>query len=271
MPASIREDSVKILKMTKRHGVVQTLVRQFIVEGLTDDDYEVLESALAVAGVPAHGTSLGGSFAANLILVTHDVSLLEEDPGTVEVTLTYEIGKQSINAPAFGFLLGEVTASIQQTTTNKDIDGSQITVSHTYPANDEHFPNQTKTQGGQIEYFEPQTSMRFSGIKLTRYPWLLARKLVGSINQRPWFGAGEHEWMCVSATWKPLNQQDNVSYEMSFEFQHRLDTWDSTAVFIDENTGRPPENLIDGTGIKTIRKHAEVDFEDVIGARMQGG
>ena len=61
-------------------------------------------------------------------------------------------------------------------------------------------------------------------------------------------------------------------YFFTFEFQRNPDTWDPTAVFIDDRTQRPPANLKDNseeTGFKTIQYLPGVDFNEVIGTLLQ--
>ena len=49
-----------------------------------------------------------------------------------------------------------------------------------------------------------------------------------------------------------------------------LDTWDPTAVFIDARTNKPPPDLVEGVGFKTIQKHEKVDFDEILGSPVTG-
>lgn len=261
-------DHETVLEAAERHGVVTRVVRLVRVVGLTDDDHQTLFSALTAAGVPSSGASLEG--ASNLTLVERNPKVVNK--GTVDVTLVYEHARnnQALHTPHFGTLVYEIRASVSQVKSNTDNGGSPISLSHTYPLTDPDYPGETKTQGGEIEFFQPQTLMTVRGILTTNYPWLLERHIIGAVNESDWSGRGPREWLCVGFSWKPL---DGVSgkHEVSIEFQHNPDTWDPTAIFIDDRTGKPPPNLIANVGYRTIEKLRAVNFESVIGSRVQGG
>lgn len=266
-------DHVSQLDATERNGTIVRLARRVRVTGLSNTDHSILFDALEEC--PDAGSSLADEGFTNLVLVERNPKLVDGDTGTVDVDLIYEhvaaTDGQNIDSPPFGVLVGESNATLNQVTSNLDADGEAIVLSHTYPEEDDEFPDQTKQQGGEITYYEPQITTRFQGIKQTRYPWLIQRQLTGAVNASSWSGGDPHTWMCVGVKWKPLDRRTPNRYVFEFEFQYNPDTWNPTAVFNDERTGKPPVGLVEGTGYKYIRKHREVNFEQVIGTRIQGG
>lgn len=262
-------DHEETLRAVERDGVVVRVERKARVSGLEDTDYTILFSALEEAGIPAAGAALPG--APNLVLRDRNPTVVAK--GFVDVDLVYEHAAgpgQNFDSPHFGLLVAEVRASVNQVKTNKDSSGNTITVQHTYPPEDFDYPGLTKVQGGEIEYFQPQAVMTLRGIKSTAFPWFLARALMGAVNETDWAGYGPEEWMCTGVSWTPYDGS-NSRYLFTLEFQHNPDTWSPTVVFIDERTGKPPTGLVAGTGYKTISKHRLVNFETVIGTRVQGG
>lgn len=272
--ATVFMDRAKILECVEKHGAIVRLVKQARVTGLTAADHLALFDALAAGGIPAAQTTLSGTGALNLILTERIVRMVDEEKTVADVDLVYEHALndgQRLDAPHYGVICGEFTATVNQSTTNLDGDGNQVTVRHRYPSLEEgetDFPDQTKEQGGEFSFFQPQVSFRFEGIRTTATPWLIARKVVGAINKTSWQGAGQHEWMCTSCSWKMTQPS---KFHMVFEFQHNPDTWNPTVVFIDERTGKPPIGLIEDVGVKYIRKHPEINFEALLGGRVQGG
>jgi hypothetical protein len=269
---AVHIDRIDTLSAEELNGSIVRLVRRARVSGLVNTDYQVLFTALSQGGIPAAGSTPTG--ATNLILKTRNATLVDGEPGVVDVDLIYETPtapgvRQNIDFPYGGLLLGEARASISQVKTNKDEYGDPITLEHTYPDDEPDFPGETRRQGGEIEYFQASTVVTYRGIKTTRYPWMVESALVGKVNANGWGGRGAREWLCTACAWRPLDGGAD-RYEFSIEFQHNPDTWDPTAVFIDERTSKPPVNLLAGYGYKTIQRLTGVDFDAVLGTTIQG-
>ena len=269
-------DLVEDLEMVEEAGALVYLKRKIRVVGLqASTDYQVLYAALAASGVPAYGSTLVS--APNLSLAKRSVKLIDGDKGVCDVTLEYDHlmrnpQVQDLDSPQFGLVVGEVSATLDQVKSNLDGDGNPIELTHVYSedvAVEPEWPGITKKQGCEIEYHQPNITLKYQGVKTIAMPWLLARALIGTINARAWSGSDPHTWMCTNVTRIPHDLPNR--YEFQFEFQYRPDTWNPTAVFQDERTNAPPPGLVEGVGYKYIRKHPEVDFEAIMGMRVQGG
>ena len=268
-------DRLSLLEATERHGTVRRLVRVAEVSGISTDNWDVLSKALDDA-VPQYGdhlTNTVGSTAYGLVLVERNPTIIDKD--RVKVELVYENCvdlEQDLNNPFTGATLGEVRCNISQKTSNLDINGNQVTVEHTYPADDPNHPGETLEQGGEFSYFEPQQTVYIRGIKTTRTPWLLANALVGKVNEQAWAGQAAKTWLCTACSWKPASVSGGSRrYFMDFEFQYDRDTWDPTVVFIDDVTGKPPADLVANVGYKTVTKMPTADFDSLLGSPIQGG
>lgn len=277
MAVEVKIDRIDLLEAQERNGVTIRLVRRARVINLTNTDHTVLFSALAEAGIPAAGSTLTGVGASNLILTERNPRIV--DKTTVDVDLVYEKFDnegQSFDTPPLGFFTANVRVSVQQVTTNKDIDGLAVSVEHTWPSVTPpelqvHPAGELSVQGGEFQAFIPQRSFSVEGYKITNAPWVLANQMIGRLNNAPFSGQAIHEWMCVGATWRIADNDIAANrYFMSFEFQHNPDTWNPTVVFIDPETGKPPKDLVQGVGFKTIRRNPEINFETVLGTRIQG-
>lgn len=281
MAIVVHTDHISDLAAQERNGVVQRLLRRVRVTGITTNSYSALATALTNVGIAA-GSTLSGF--PNLVLAERNPKIAEGDPGTFDVDLIYEHingAIQSLDVPPLGLVIGEARAVVTQVETNLDQNDEPIVLEHRYPGEeagvdaegnslaDPDYPGKRKFQGGTISYMRGESTLTFKGVRTTSFPWLIERYIVGNVNGNAWQGAGPREWMCTACAWRPIDGF-NDRYEFTIEFQHNPDTWDPTAVFIDDRTGKPPADLVQGTGYKTIPKHIGVDFEQALGARIQG-
>ncbi len=271
MTVKVSADCLGNLEAKMRFGRLVRLVRRFRVRNLVDTDYKVLLSAIVAGGVPAPGAPLTN--APNLVVTDHDVRLVLEDPHVADVDVTYETADsegQNLDNPPFGVIACEVSTTIAQTTSNLDIDGNTVELQHTYPDDDPNFPGETIKQGGEFSVFQAQSELKIPGIKHTSTPWLLERTIKNTTNRSAWQGGEPGTWMCTSIERK-LADVSGPRFFMTFVFQYNPDGWDPQIRFVDSVTGKPPTGLVDGVGYKTVRKYQQVDFEAIIGARVQGG
>lgn len=144
----------------------------------------------------------------------------------------------------------------------------QITVQHTFPADDATHPNETIVQGGEIKFQQVQSNFRFSGIIDTATPWFIEGSLLGHINSVRWKGKDPYTWLCTEVHYEAL--VPFVRYKFNFEFQHNPDTWLPIAVFIDERTKNPPPGLVEDVGWKKIHKQPEANFDSIFQAYFEG-
>jgi hypothetical protein len=160
---------------------------------------------------------------------------------------------------------------VAQKTTNLYREGGTgeerlIQLSHTYLEDDPDYAGRTIWQNGEVNVHIPQRTFTIEGMVENNAPWDIAEALIGSVNWSTWMGQGEHTWMCTDVTWEYRDKKEGTGYYfMTYTFQHDPDTWNPTAVFIDDRTGRPPEGLVEGSGYKYIRYHREVDFVRELG------
>lgn len=271
----VKIDRIDTLRATERNGVIRNLTRRARVINLTSTDYTVLWTSLAQAGIPASGSRLTGTGFEELILVERSPAIVDE--ATVDVDLGYEHvldGNQDLIDPSGqrGIIYGKTRCSIQQTTTNfYRANGvgpqQQVIVAHRFPEDDPDYPDETVEQGGEITVFLAQRNLQFEGFIDTRAPWALANALIASINSGSWCNQGPHEWMCTEVQWQRWKEG---RYKFSFEFQHNSDTWNPTAVFVDQRTGKPPPNLVANVGYQTIPYHKLVNYNRAFNSYFEG-
>jgi len=270
-------DHIETLEMNEEWGVITGCVRQATVMGLTGTDWSVMYDVLDDAGIPPKGSYLDNDRGSHLHLVTRNVKMIDKDKA--HVTLTYGPFNDRGQRLFYDFttilgrnISGKMQASVAQKATNLFREAGTgteelIVLEHTYPTDDPDYSDRTISQTGQVDVYIPQRTFTIEGVKETNAPWNVAENLIGAVNKNSWLGQPMHTWMCTEVSWE---FRDEGNYFMSFAFQHDPDTWNPTAVFIDDRTGRPPDDLIEGLGYKYIRYHREKNFVKELGFYVIG-
>lgn len=276
---TVKIDEITTLEMKEKWGVVTEVKRLAIVTGLSGTSWATMYQALTAAGIPIRNSFLEG--ASHLHLVDRNVKMIDKDKAHVELVYgmyndrgqllewfgEFGNGQWGQNAVA-----GKMAVSVEQKKTNLYREGGWgeeqlIYLEHTYESSDPDYGGQTKKQTGEIDVYLPQRNFTIEGAKYTGSPWRIANDLIGCVNQFFWMGQAPYTWMCTEVTWE---HREQPAFFMTFNFQHNPDTWNPTAVFIDDRDNKPPRGLVPGVGYKYIRYHREVDFNAALGFAIIG-
>ncbi len=271
---TVKIDSLKLLNAQERHGTVIRLVRMASVTGLDAElDFEVLNKALDEAGLPQPGSALFGYPA---------LELAERNPKVInknltEIDLVYEqVPLDGQNLSVRDFFLGTMTTNISQVQTTKDVEGNEIILTYTYPADDKDFPSETRNQVGEIGVFKPQKTWTGRGLKRINNPSALVNEILLHTNKVTFLGEKPGLWLCTAANYQPYNTlnfatvaSDGAEAEWlwDFEFQFDPDGWNPGVVFRHEITGVIPGDLNQGgdIGSKNVISYETTNFEKHIG------
>jgi hypothetical protein len=276
MTVAVVLDQIETLELQEKWGVVTGVRRKAIVTGLTGTTWEILYDVLDQAGLPSFGSFLDDARGAHLALTDRNVQMVDLDKAEVELIYgTFNDRGQQLGVDygiTYRPAAGKMTASVVQKRVNfyreNGVGPKQlILLHHTYPKDDPDYGGKTVPQTGEIDVNLPGHNFTIEGVRAAVAPWNIGKALVGAINDSVWLGEAKHSWMCTSVSWE---FRGAGMYFMSFEFQHDPDTWNPGAVFIDERTGRPPENLLPGIGYKSIRYHKEANFVRELGFFVVG-
>lgn len=262
-------DLIDDLTCEEEGGAIVSLKRKVIVDGLTTRGIGVLLEALETPGVPAYGSEPQGY--PNLRCVKRTPKVMREDPKKVEIALEYvRVQNDFWSVNPFEFRVTGGT-SLQQTETEFDASGAQITVSHTFPADDDDWPNETRTQGGIASVLSPRTTYRFEGVIETAYPDIVSRIWTGALNLTPWANSLAGTWLCTDVQFELLTVMGSVStlgllprYRFTFEFLFKADGHQPAVRFNDPRDNQPPPNLVAGVGYGTINWHPYLDFNQLL-------
>jgi len=226
------------------------------VSGLRQSGQRMLTEACAAAGIPA----LGDRHPSDVTLIVRRKSARPLGPDSARVTVEYappdpltQEPQEDPSQAVHGVI--EVGATVQQATTQLDVNGRQITVQHTY--NEGTAQQQTVVTGADVDIYVPQHILRAT--RRERYsPHDTAKKYVGRINYLGIWGYGARE--LLSTRISGVSNDGGQSYEVTYEFQYNADTWDATLVYRDQKTGLPPQGLRAGEGIKTVQIYPTISF-----------
>lgn len=250
-------DRVDVMALEEVDGVVKSLQRRMRVSGLSDTDFEVLYSALDEAGVPAADSTLPGRL--GLVVKRRSVKLLPREQSKCDVDIFYEKLQESVSN--FVFSGG---SSLKHLVTQNDRNGAQIILSHTFPAGDPDFPNETRSQGGEVNVLYPQTGITATGLLAVDFPHFITAQWIGFRNATTWAGGSAGTWLITGARFTPHDLSAEPK-QWIFEFEFSADTtgWQPETVYIDERTGKPPPNIVEGVGTTVVDWYPTRDYSEL--------
>ncbi len=257
MALTVRMDTLRDLSCTEDNGRVTELVREVLVSGITEVDHRALYEVLDDVGIPTVNSYPDDH--PEMRLVKRSVAMVPNDPKQAFVRLEYVVyGMDELN---FVFRGG---TSLNQTDTAVTPYGSQITVSHTFPADDPDYPSETITQGGVASVLLPSTTISAMGVLKQDWPIAVSRRWVGSVNAMFWKSGNPGTWLCTSCTFEPHNLRESpTQWRYTFEFQFNILGWQPIVSYIDERTGKPPPNLVYNVGYGRVTWYPQLYFNSL--------
>jgi hypothetical protein len=157
----------------------------------------------------------------------------------------------------------EIGANLSQKETNKDVNDVVMQVQYEYPADythDSDYAGKTLSQSPMEPIFIPQPSIVISKAELFS-PLAKAKEYVATMNLAGWNldpTAPAKTWLCTGIVGR--SNDAGLNYTTTYSFQYNASTWDKTIVYFLEHTGRPPTDLVDGTGIKDYQVYQTKNF-----------
>lgn len=164
----------------------------------------------------------------------------------------------------------EFNSSLAQVEDYLDKDGNPLTVVYAYPNNystitggNPAYNGLSVTQG--VAESRPTSDLTFT-IRTTTTGGVNSVTplcgLVGFVNQSSYpigtIAGAARTWLCTAC--QSRSEDSGFTFNLAMSFQYRATTWDNKIFFINPDTGRPPPDLIAGTGAKRPMLALETNF-----------
>lgn len=243
-----------------------------VVEDVRGGPNNLLWNALSAAGIPRYGELhpvLG------IPVNRLSVQLVEDSAINAIVEIGYgvdaadsDLFNQDPDDPDAPPRL-EVSSTLQMATTETEFDaqGNKIPIIVTYRAavTPENPDPPIQEQAGSVEYMIPMNIVRF--YRRERHnprdnPRAPSRNYIGHVNSVDVFGDPPYRWLCTR--YDGVTVDRGATWNVTYEFQDDIDTWDATVVFVDDKTGRRPKDATIGNGIRPgVRVLRRANFFDM--------
>jgi hypothetical protein len=245
--------------LTEQGGAPYEFRVKYLVTGLTGHNAQRLFDALNAPGLPRALEVC--PYSNNLLVVTRTPRTVPNSPDQCFVDIVYQRRRKVVFQQTGENFVVSGGATVQEIETPFDLNGQQLSVSHTYAADDYNFPGETLTQGGNVRVLRPQATYSFQGVLSANFPEYYQDSYQGKINSTVWAGRPASQWLCTAVSFRSLDLSLFVpTWEFQFDFQHNAFGWESPIIFIDSKVGEPPPDLVPGIGYKTPILYPRVDF-----------
>lgn len=250
------------LEAEERYGALRGLKTEVLVYDIVTGKGTSAMINTALAYLTANGYAYGSASAlnSNLILVNRIPSAIKGSDDKVKVVLEYiPAGECEHN-----FVM-KVRTTIKTIQSGVNAYGQPYYTTYTYPADypfDPTLQSVTCSQGNMLSVTIPSGEIRTSGIVACDDPQVIQGAWVGAVNSKPWMRGIASQWCCTGCESVPWDVSTSPPKHMfNFTFEYDQMTWWSWYYFIDQATGKPPADLIYGTGYKPdLTWHPFLDF-----------
>jgi len=215
------------------------ITRSAIITGVTGNANARLAAARAELPVA------GAAYPADSDLELMQVSVRPVSADKYRATLVYEVpGMSQRQQRVTEETTYEVGTVGYQTQTNKDKDDTLITV---------EYNGDTKSPLLSIEANEAYLIAR----RLEdASPLAKSLQYTNHVNSDTFGGGAIRTWRCIGIT--GVSNDGGSTWEVTYEFRYRADTWDVRAVYLLDD-GTPPDD-VDADGDKLVRVYPEIAF-----------
>lgn len=257
-------DPIGTYNVVEQEGVVVSMTRRFIVNNLTPTGIPTPDrQAFQASGVPQHGDSAPGN--TNLKVRQREFSVIPGTPSAGYVDVQYATVADWANS--FTFSGG---GSIQQKQTDTDRLGNRISLSYTYPADYEPNPElagTTFTTSINESVTVPHLTMTATGSLYVDYPNEIALEWMNKVNSTFWAGAPPYYWLCTACNFVGRDTGLGRSHLWQFDwtFEYNPLSWAVVAKITDPITGRVPDDVVYGVGVKEVDWYVTKDFNILFG------
>ena len=233
----------------EQNGRLVSLTRRLKVSSVTGATPQAAVAAILTdPGIPAAGSSITVNGSVRYLVGRKPK--MTESHDLAEVDLFYEGGTVA------GGSTGEVSrggdVALSQIRSKYDREGNEIVVQ----LGDAIF---VRTQRAEISVLMPEAAPWIETIEATSDPDALAAQWAGRVNSSAWRGKEAGKWIVARVRWREITAN---LWRFFWQFQESSEDagWLPVVAYIDPETNRMPEGLVEGTGIKTIPWYYTINF-----------
>ncbi len=261
---AVVSDRINTINVVDQEGVTVGMTRQFLVTELTPTGLPTPndQALYLTSGVPQHGDAAPGN--TNLRVWQRTYTMAQDTPTAAIIDVEYKTVADYANS--FIFSGG---SSIQQKQTDVDFFGNRIALSYTYPAG---YPNtelagETLTPSIDETVTVPHLTMTATGSLYVDYPNQIALDWINTINSTVWAGAPPGYWLCTACNFRGrdvgLGRAHLWEFDWTFEFNP--ESWYVIAKYRSPDTGKVPDDVVDGVGVKAVDWYRPKNFNEIFG------
>lgn len=231
-------------------GRISEITAMSKITGITAIDHTWVDQVLAATNMPAFGTILQLATGERLVLEEINPRLIEGQKTTAEAELVYRTRDGSSSETGETPILEGGTA-IKMVETSRDRNGNPIEVEHTWADDTKATWPNGKPKAGDVETVTatitvpvPMSTLTGEIYVQTATPGAITKAYAGHVNSQTWQAGAARTWMCTEARFRLVDYTSSPPiYVISFSFEYDDQTWDNdtTAFFIDPQTGMLPQ------------------------------
>ena len=199
-----------------RHG--WQIDRPAIVEDVPGDGYKRVVNALACPGLPSIGWP--HPYMPNTYLEEITVAAISGSAVHLRLHYANPSKRANVESPTI-----EYNSGMTSEETSEDKDGADITVSYG-----------GVTLGSIAHVAASSKAITFTRVELAdpRAKWM---EYDGAVNSAAFLGEAARTWFCVI---RAASSNNGITWEVTYEFSYKFDTWDARMYWRDPSTGLPP-------------------------------
>lgn len=219
------------------------------------DAGESMDQVMAHASIPAYGSAYPYSDSGYAAIYALDFDCQPEmgQPGNFIITVSYSRPDQSQKDPGTDpeDSTIQVGSSVTATRTQRDNTGAKINITLTGQ------PDQI----GETDLQVPETVVIFER-RESANPLTKSLANTGRVNSVA-LGSGTYAiktLLCLGID--GVSTDDGATWQVTYRFQYRPETWDATVVYTDPETDRPHKDISfsPADGVVTVEVYPEADF-----------
>lgn len=241
-----------------------TATRRFLVTDVQGNAETKIRIAIELDGIPKL-KELHPAYNDKVKVESKEARSLS--PTQIEVVVNYaKIVDENDSQISVGSTVQLERTNFARKTKDSKTRDVQIILKHTFDEGTDG--ERVETQTAEVDTQEPNATAVFRSKINFRLDLIIQMfQQVGTVNKSKFLEDGDfRQWLCTGISAE--SSDGGINFDMTFEFQRKIPTWDATVIFIDPRTDRPVEGakagqLGEADLVKDIIIYRETNFGDL--------